>query len=520
MSRNFICRTDYPIAHTADGKLKGFELDGIITFHGVPYAKARRFHPAQPFEPWNGVLEATNYGPVAPIFEAPAPLNDLLTPHRYWPQDEQCQYLNIWTKTLEQDAGVPVLVWLHGGGFADGSSIEQVAYEGDELCRKENVVVVSINHRLNILGYLDLSSFHSEYANSANAGITDLVEALRWIRRNIRAFGGNPGNITLFGQSGGGGKVYTLLQTPDAAGLFHKAVIMSGSDDFDRSLDHAPFVKEMLRVLDIPESNVSRLESIPRTLLMKAYQQASSRLGAALNWGPLPNGYYLGHPVNVGFSPFAKTVPLIVGTVIAEFGGNRDAAVGCSATEEEKLWAIHQTFSGHEQELVQLFQKSYPNTDLSAIPKLDTWVRPGALAFMERRIKDQATAPGYLYQFALMFDFDDGTPAWHCADIPFMFHNTAKVPCANIPNVSERLENQMAGALGAFARTGNPNHPGLPTWLPYTSEGKETMVFDRQTKLRTNLDGQLLETMLRYLPPRKPFAMPVQNSGDTQWLFK
>ena len=174
MSRNFICRTDYPIAHTADGKLKGFELDGIITFHGVPYAKARRFHPAQPFEPWNGVLEATNYGPVAPIFEAPAPLNDLLTPHRYWPQDEQCQYLNIWTKTLEQDAGVPVLVWLHGGGFADGSSIEQVAYEGDELCRKENVVVVSINHRLNILGYLDLSSFHSEYANSANAGITDL----------------------------------------------------------------------------------------------------------------------------------------------------------------------------------------------------------------------------------------------------------------------------------------------------------------------------------------------------------
>ena len=327
MSRNFICRTDYPIAHTADGKLKGFELDGIITFHGVPYAKARRFHPAQPFEPWNGVLEATNYGPVAPIFEAPAPLNDLLTPHRYWPQDEQCQYLNIWTKTLEQDAGVPVLVWLHGGGFADGSSIEQVAYEGDELCRKENVVVVSINHRLNILGYLDLSSFHSEYANSANAGITDLVEALRWIRRNIRAFGGNPDNITLFGQSGGGGKVYTLLQTPDAAGLFHKAVIMSGSDDFDRSLDHAPFVKEMLRVLDIPESNVSRLESIPRTLLMKAYQQASSRLGAALNWGPLPNGYYLGHPVNVGFSPFAKTVPLIVGTVIAEFGGNRDTAV-------------------------------------------------------------------------------------------------------------------------------------------------------------------------------------------------
>ena len=218
------------------------------------------------------------------------------------------------------------------------------------------------------------------------------------------------------------------------------------------------------------------------------------------------------------FPPSQKLFPLIVGTVIAEFGGNRDAAVGCSATEEEKLWAIHQTFSGHEQELVQLFQKSYPNTDLSAIPKLDTWVRPGALAFMERRIKDQATAPGYLYQFALMFDFDDGTPAWHCADIPFMFHNTAKVPCANIPNVSERLENQMAGALGAFARTGNPNHPGLPTWLPYTSEGKETMVFDRQDKAAHKLGRPTAGNDAEVSSPREnrspcPFKIAGTHSG-------
>ena len=509
MARDFLCTPEYPIASTAEGKLKGFALDGVLTFYGIPYATAQRFHPAQPVAPWEGVREATNYGAVCPIFESGPPANDLMTPHRYWPQDEACQNLNIWTKTLDSHAKHPVLVWLHGGGFSDGSALEQVAYEGDQLCQKGDVVVVSVNHRLNILGYLDLSDFGEPYKNSANAGITDLVEALRWVRRNIAAFGGDPDNVTLFGQSGGGGKVYTLLQTPEAAGLFHKAVIMSGTDNFDRSQPHAPFVREMLRLLEIPEGEVSLLEKVPYPLLVKAYQAAARKVGATLNWGPLPNGYYLGHPVEVGFSPFAKTVPLIVGTVVAEFGGVQKFAVSPTATEEEKREAIRQTYTGHDREIIPLFQQAYPHTDLSAVPKWDTWVRPGALAFLDRWVEDQSAAPAYLYQFALVFDINGGIPAWHCADIPFVFHNTCRVPCANIPQVTGRLEAQMAGALLAFARTGNPNHPGLPPWEPYTKEGKETMVFDRECALRKNLDTHLLQALQAYLPPRQPFAMPL-----------
>ena len=159
MARDFLCTPEYPIASTAEGKLKGFALDGVLTFYGIPYATAQRFHPAQPVAPWEGVREATNYGAVCPIFESGPPANDLMTPHRYWPQDEACQNLNIWTKTLDSHAKHPVLVWLHGGGFSDGSALEQVAYEGDQLCQKGDVVVVSVNHRLNILGYLDLSDF-------------------------------------------------------------------------------------------------------------------------------------------------------------------------------------------------------------------------------------------------------------------------------------------------------------------------------------------------------------------------
>ena len=161
---------------------------------------------------WDGVLDATSYGYVCPLLEMPKPNGEMLVPHRYWLMDEACQNLNIWTPALD-DAHRPVLVWLHGGGYFAGSSIEQIAYEGENMARLGDCVVVSINHRLNILGYLDLSDFGAEYANSGNAGGDDIIAALRWVRDNIAAFGGDPGNVTVFGQSGGGAKVSTLLQT-------------------------------------------------------------------------------------------------------------------------------------------------------------------------------------------------------------------------------------------------------------------------------------------------------------------
>ena len=212
---------------TAQGTVQGFEYDGLRIFKGIPYAKARRFHAPEPAEPWQGVFDASNYGYVCPLLTNDPPRGELYVPHRFWPMDENCLNLNIWTPGTD-GAKRPVLVWLHGGGYEAGSAIEQMAYDGVNLSRSGDTVVVSINHRLNILGYFDLSDFGEEYADSGNAGGDDIIAALRWIRENIAAFGGDPENVTVFGQSGGGAKVTTLLQSPAADGLYAKGFVMSG----------------------------------------------------------------------------------------------------------------------------------------------------------------------------------------------------------------------------------------------------------------------------------------------------
>lgn len=221
---------DVPVLETTSGKLKGCFYDGTYIFKGVPYAYADRFQMPVPSE-WTGVKDATSYGYVCPLMTQDKPTAELLVPHRYWPMDEHCQNLNIWTTALDREAKKPVIVWFHGGGYAAGSSIEQVAYDGRNMCVEGDAVVVSVNHRLNILGYLDLSPFGQKYENSGNAGHADMVAALQWIHNNIALFGGNPENVTIFGQSGGGMKVADLMQIPAADGLFHKELIMSGVSD-------------------------------------------------------------------------------------------------------------------------------------------------------------------------------------------------------------------------------------------------------------------------------------------------
>ena len=525
MARKFVCRPDYPVADTPNGKLRGFELVGMFHFRGIRYAHAKRFQPATPVEPWEGIKDATNYGPVAPTYGDPIPAGEVMIPHRFWPEKEECQYLNIWTKSLDADAKKPVLIWFHGGGFSNGSSLEQAAYEGDALCEYGDVVVVTLNHRLNILGYFDLSSFDEKYANSVNAGVTDLVAALQWVHDNIAAFGGDPDNVTIFGQSGGGGKVYTMLQTPAADGLYHKAMIMSGSDNFHRESDppHAPIAEEMLKVLNIPREEYEQLETVPYRVLMKAFIRACNNLQTGINWGPVANDYHMGHPCDVGFTEYAKKVPTVVGTAIAEFKAFVPG-LPCTAPEEEKMAAVREIYGAHSDEVVEAFQKAYPGKDLSVLAKLDYWVRPGAVEFLTVRAKSGPQAPGYNYQFGLVFDINDGVPAWHCADIPFMFHNAYRVPVANIEGVTEQLEDEMAGSLIALAYTGNPNHKGMAKWMPFTADGKETMVFDRRSECRANVDTELLEKIKTYGPPSGITKVSVPKDVDEEesgrdWLY-
>ena len=307
---------------TAQGIVQGYLQDGLLIFKGIPYAKAVRFHAPEAVKPWDGILDACSYGYVCPMMTNDPPRGELYVPHRFWPMDEDCLNLNLWTPGADGEKR-PVLVWLHGGGFSMGSSIEQTAYDGAAMSSLGDAVVVSINHRLNILGYFDLSDFGEEYANSGNAGGDDIIAALQWIRENIAEFGGDPDNVTVFGQSGGGAKVTTLLQSPAADGLYAKGIVMSGvigpvladAEGSGRAIAEA-VMKEM-GLKSVKELETADYAAFARAYLkaMPALKQAGEYTGCC----PHPNAYYAGDPLRVGFRAETKDVPLMVGSVFGEF---------------------------------------------------------------------------------------------------------------------------------------------------------------------------------------------------------
>lgn len=506
--KKFLCKADEPVVRTKAGKLRGFLFNGTYTFYGVQYAQASRFQMPAPPDCWEGVKDAHCFGATAPLLQhPPAGGNELLGPHRYWPENECCQYLNIWTPGLDPQANKPVMVWIHGGVFSFGSSIEQVAYDGDSLSRFGDVVVVSLNHRLNILGYLDLSSFGSQYVNSGNAGMADIVEALRWIRENISGFGGDPGNVTIFGQSGGGAKVDALCQTPAADGLFHKAIIMSGVFDttFGCVRDDRTIVLQMLRELGLASGDAEKLETLPWPQLAEAYRKAATALrGRNLQFMnvPIPNGWYAGDPVKAGFTAHAKTIPTMVGTAYTEFNGPGLPGRHSLPTSARRE-AVAEKYGAAAGGLIRLFKEAYPGKNEADLLALDTLFRKPALEYLDKR-SAEAEAPVYSYVFALEFDYEDGLPAWHGADIPYAFHNAGRVPICNFDGVSDMLEEQVCGAFVSFARTGDPENAALPHWAPYTPGNPGTMVFDRKSEVRIGYDAKLIDLLAKIAPPVQP----------------
>jgi len=223
-----IANPNVAVAKTQAGPVQGFVHNGIYVYRGIPYAKAERFQAPQPVAKWDGTRSALMYGNICPQV-AVNPLENFMFSGPHLKQSDDCLNLNVWTPSISDRQERPVMVWLHGGGFSGGSSIESYAYDGENLSRTGNVVVVSVNHRLNAMGHLDLSAYGKQYANSANAGVLDLVAALQWVKANAATFGGDAGNVTIFGESGGGAKVLTLMGTPAAKGLFHKAIVESGA---------------------------------------------------------------------------------------------------------------------------------------------------------------------------------------------------------------------------------------------------------------------------------------------------
>ena len=515
--KNFRYDQDFAVADTTAGKIRGFEHDGILTFRGVKYAVAKRFHAPEPLPRQEGVTDATSYGFVCPLLNQDEPKGEIFVPHRFWPQDEDCLNLNVWTPALDGKKR-PVLFWLHGGGYFAGSSIEQIAYDGHNMALYGDAVVVTINHRLNILGYFDLSDFGEEYENSANAGGDDIIMALKWVHDNIGNFGGDPDNVTIFGQSGGGGKVTTLLQSPAADGLYAKGFNMSGVlgllDDAKGS--GKELAEAMMKELKI--KTVKELGKVPYAALAAAYNKLTPefrKAGKYVGGAPKANKHYLGNPAVYGFRKETSHIPLLVGSVFGEFTSfgpppfNKHAMTG----EEQKKVLLKYLDAKTLDEVAKLYKAAYPERPLVDVIRIDTLFRPPIIEYVKIRAKLNKCT--YSYIFNMDQPIYSGLSPWHCSDIPYVFRNIELVDYPNGSPYAEKMQEIVFNSVMAFARTGSPATDQLPAWPACTEKEEHTMVLDEHSRCLTNFDHDLIPAAEKAIMPVFPKIM-ADLSGQTQ----
>lgn len=479
---------------TTFGAVSGSIDDDIFAFKGIPYAKADRFMPPQDPDSWEGVRETTEFGPVAKqvvawIDEANMDEKNLFN-------------LNVWTPSTKDGKKRPVMVWFHGGGFHIGSSNDPMTY-GKALAKKGDVVIVSVNHRLNILGFLDLSAYDEKYKQSANAGILDAVKALEWVKNNIENFGGDSSNVTIFGESGGGGKVGTLMCMPSAKGLFHKAIIQSGTLINVMTKEKSQALgKTVLENLGVTAENLNQLDTISYQRLVKAGNDAILSIsgprqpGAKTMFGFAPSAdgeTLLQQPFSPGFADISNDIPLLMGTTLNELintaYGEKDL------TLEQAKERLTKTYGNKTNQFVELYEKAYPNFTPQDLLSIDTVFRPFTIRTLDSRAA-QSNAPLYAYFLAWKSGVDDASKgSFHGLDIPLAFNTVDLRPdwTGNTPEAWELAET-MSSAWLNFAKTGNPNVPErLPEWPIYTAETGATMYFDDESKVLNNHDRELME---------------------------
>ena len=370
--KKFVCTTDFPLVKTKYGTLHGYKMDDIFIFHGIRYAKAKWYQKPEEPDSWEGVPDALTYGHVSP-YNPYAGSPEVSLPLRYWPMNENCQYLNVWTPSIESSSKKPVLFWIHGGGYGAGSSMEQMHFNGENLSRFGDCVVVTINHRLNILGYLDVSVLGEEYKNSGNVGNADIVAALKWVRDNIAQFGGDPNNVTIFGQSGGGAKIQNLMHSPSADGLYHKAIIQSGVFHGTNLLsmsqgDGRPLLEALCKELKL--ENSKDITTVPYYELSHAYDKVVPELKS--------KGYYVGGTPMVNdwmgedFTSYAKSIPVMVGSVFAEFTVARAIHGKNLLSKEEVYKKLHDCLGDKTDQVLDLFAKTYPE---KILPIFLLWIQ-------------------------------------------------------------------------------------------------------------------------------------------------
>ena len=491
------------------GDLLGFVQDGIYTYRGVPYAKAARFKAPEPADKWSGVRLAMNYGEICPIPSMNAVSKDeQFNSHRYWPESETCQFLNIWTPGIKDSGKRPVLVFLHGGGFTNGSSIEGAGYEGGNLARLGDMVVVSLNHRLNVLGTLDLSSYGNGYVG--NPGMRDIVAALRWVQKNIAEFGGDPSNVTIMGQSGGGGKVRFLMGAPAAEPLFGKAIVMSGAGNVAAyPQDTAKAIADQtVANLGLTKDTITQIESKPYEEVLAAGTKAMAqvtdklKLQSAINWRPTVDGDLMpADPVSDGWEKYSANKPLLVGNVMNEMQtviGNDNAQLLADNwnnwSKDTATERISAKYGEKAASLAAAWSEAYPHRPLGELAVADFGNRTTSLAAASWKAA-HGSAPVYNYLFAWNSPVLDGIAgAWHVADVPMAFFSVDLIPQAFGGGEAARsMSFDVSRAFIAFAKTGNPNHPGLPEWPAYTAENGATLVFDDYSIVGLHHDKTLLD---------------------------
>jgi para-nitrobenzyl esterase len=506
---------DATTAETASGKIRGIRSGELHVFKGIPYgastAGANRFMPPHKPEPWAGVRDAIAYAGRSPQAGAGAQRPELATvwgPRDNLPVGEDCLTLNVWTPALDT-AKRPVMVWLHGGAFSYGSA-NSPWYDGSSLARRNDIVVVSVNHRLNIFGHLDLSATGDErFAASGNAGVLDLVAALAWVREHAAGFGGDPGNVTIFGQSGGGGKVSALLAMPSAKGLFHKAIIQSGASvrfaERERTTRLADAVLKQLELGPHPSrGQLDTLQALPIARLTETIALAQKTLPPArhalldrYNFGPVIDGQVLpAHPFDPAATALSDDVPVMMGGTKDEsaiFLAPDDAVWNRTLSEEELRKRIAAVAGDATDSLLAYYKRR----DAAATPA-DLLITGLTAANFQVRSTVLAERKAQRGKAAVwMYRFDWETPAFggrlkspHSMDVPFVFDTLGVIGEPHRKPHAQDLADRVSATWASFARNGDPGNKSIPAWPAYTADKRATMVFNDQCQVAGDPDGE------------------------------